>query len=171
MVFTEEVNFVNRQKIESYLGHKWGLSDRFPELHPYSQQPASFGGSQEITWLGIEEGIGRRSSCPSIRAMSDQDFTLTALASSGLPVIFSSSDPTKLAIADNQAKVIDEGIVTITAYQPGNSRFFPAEPQIVQLQIIDFNDPLFQKDDQFITFEEITEKVREDPTVYSSGQC
>ena len=55
IVFTEEINFVNRQKIESYLGHKWGLAERFPELHPYSQEPASFGGSQEITWLGMRK--------------------------------------------------------------------------------------------------------------------
>ena len=105
------------------MGHKWGLAERFPELHPYSQEPASFGGSQEITWLGIEESVeGDLPSLP-VRAKSDLDFTLSALASSGLPVIFSSSDPTKLAIADNQAKVINEGMVTITAYQPGNSRF------------------------------------------------
>ena len=176
IVFTEEINFVNRQKIESYLGHKWGLTDRFPELHPYTLEPAAFGGDQEIIWLGIEDGgEGQPASLP-VRAKSDQDFTLSALASSGLPVIFSSSDPTKLAIADNQAKVINEGTVTITAYQPGNTRFFPADPQSVQLQIIDFDDPLFQKDDQNITIEGVSEKVKEDPpfviraNAESSGQ-
>ena len=86
--FHRRSKFCESTRIESYLGHKWGLSDRFPELHPYSQQPASFGGSQEITWLGIEEGIEGDLPALPIEAMSDQDFTLTALASSGLPVIF-----------------------------------------------------------------------------------
>ena len=88
IVFTEGINFVNRQKIESYLGHKWGLTDRFPELHPYTLEPAAFGGDQEIIWLGIEDGgEGQPASLP-VWAKSDQDFTLSALASSGLPVIF-----------------------------------------------------------------------------------
>jgi hypothetical protein len=98
-----------------------------------------------------------------VKAANDPDFTLTAVASSGLPVIYSSSDPTILAIADNQAKIIGPGKVTITAYQTGNTRFFAAPTEEVTLQIIDFSDPNFRKDPQQIEFGFVPEKVREDP--------
>ena len=48
LVFDNQVNAVNRQKIEGYLAHKWSLSSQLPELHPYYEEPPAFGGSQEI---------------------------------------------------------------------------------------------------------------------------
>ena len=162
LVFTEGLNFVNRQKVEAYLAHKWQLEYRLPELHPYYIPPRIWG-TQSITWLGLD-GVDE-DALPKlpVKAASDPDFTLTAVASSGLPVIYSSSDPTILAIADNQAKIIGPGKVTITAYQTGNTRFFAAPTEAVTLQIIDFSDPNFKKDSQEIEFSVVPEKVREDP--------
>ena len=47
LVFDKEVNLVNRQKIEGYLAHKWGLNGQLPNLHPYRVDPPSFGGAQK----------------------------------------------------------------------------------------------------------------------------
>ena len=41
LVFDKEVNLVNRQKIEGYLAHKWGLNGQLPNLHPYRVDPPS----------------------------------------------------------------------------------------------------------------------------------
>ena len=138
-------NFVNRQKVEAYLAHKWQLENRLPELHPYYNTPPSFGGTQSITWLGLD-GVDE-DALPKlpVKAANDADFTLTAVASSGLPVIYSSSDPTILAIADNQAKIIGPGKVTISAYQTGNTRFFAAPTEAVTLQIVIFRIQTLEK--------------------------
>ena len=59
LVFDQQVNSVNRLKIEGYLAHKWGLKSNLPDLHPYSDEPPAFGGAQEIIWGGLisyEEG-------------------------------------------------------------------------------------------------------------------
>ena len=178
LVFSETLNFVNRQRVEGYLAHKWQLESRLPELHPFSTSVPAFGGNQLITWLGtsdFDDGGDGELELP-VKSANDPDFTLNAIASSGLPVIFASSDPTVLAIADNQAKILRPGKINITAYQPGDIRFFAAQPQSVALEIIDFSDPSFQKDTQVITFSEVPKKVREDPpfqvvaTAESSGQ-
>ncbi|MEL0099580.1 MAG: LamG domain-containing protein, partial [Opitutae bacterium] len=94
LVFTEDLNFINRQKVEAYLAHKWQLEERLPELHPYFQVPPAFGGSQYITWLGVNESSAGDIPELPVKAASDPDFTLSAVASSGLSVIYSSSDPT-----------------------------------------------------------------------------
>ena len=53
LVFDQEINAINRQKIEGYLSHKWGMSENLPDLHPYSSDPPAFGGDQEIVWGGL----------------------------------------------------------------------------------------------------------------------
>ncbi|MDG1356032.1 MAG: hypothetical protein P8P90_07265, partial [Opitutales bacterium] len=153
----------NRQRVEGYLAHKWQLENRLPELHPFSTSVPAFGGNQLITWLGTSDLDDDGDLKLPVKSATDPDFTLNAIASSGLPVIFASSDPTVLAIADNQAKILRPGEINITAYQPGNIRFFAAPPQSVTLEIFDFSDPSFQKDTQAIIFSEVPIKVREDP--------
>ena len=39
LVFDQEVNSINREKIEGYLAHKWGMSGDLPDLHSYSDDP------------------------------------------------------------------------------------------------------------------------------------
>lgn len=62
----------------------------------------------------IEETIGK--------------FTLSATATSGLPVSFTSSNISRLTITGNTATIIAPGSVTITAQQDGNANYSSASP-------------------------------------------
>jgi hypothetical protein len=50
-------------------------------------------------------------------------FTLQAAASSGLPISFESSDESIVSIKGNSATAYKDGVVTITARQPGNPNY------------------------------------------------
>ena len=50
-------------------------------------------------------------------------FTLGATASSGLPVIYSSSNPSLATVVDNVVTIVGAGSVEIIASQPGNSSY------------------------------------------------
>ena len=52
---------------------------------------------------------------------------LTATSTSGLPVTFNSSDTDRVSITGNTLTLISPGSVTITATQPGNNLYKPAE--------------------------------------------
>ena len=53
---------------------------------------------------------------------------LDANATSGLPVSFSTSDPTRAVVNGGQVQIFGPGEVTFTAIQPGDARFEPAAP-------------------------------------------
>ncbi len=61
---------------------------------------------------------------PSSKTFGDLDFTLSAIASSGLPVSFTSSD--KVTISGSQVKMNKPGSVTIKADQLGNFSYAAA---------------------------------------------
>ena len=161
LVFDKEVNLVNRQKIEGYLAHKWGLNGQLPNLHPYHVDPPSFGGDQEIFWGGLTEVTENNQTewrLP-VKAVGDADFELLAYSTSGLPVNFISSNPSIAAISGNLLYILGVGDVTISAVQEGDSRYHPALPVHQILRII---HPVL-KDDQIIEFADIPTKVRDDP--------
>lgn len=54
------------------------------------------------------------------RTIEDDDFTLSATASSGLPVTFTSSNPEIATVEGNVVKILKIGTVTFTASQPGD---------------------------------------------------
>jgi hypothetical protein len=163
LVYENPVNLINRQKIEGYLAHKWKLNDRLPPLHKYASDTPSFGGQQDITWLEVEvDQITLETQIP-VKALSDEDFELKAVASSGLDVVFQSSNTNVLKITGNKATITGTGTTLVTAYQNGDTRFFPADPQTVSLRVINFSDPLFRKDNQTIEVQSIPLKVRDDP--------
>jgi hypothetical protein len=157
-VFDRFVGKDDRQALEGYLNFKWNL-DLLSTLHPYSSAPPTFGGTQYITWLDLgdipDEGLPNL----EIKSISDEDFSLRAIASSGLPVTYVSSDPTIASIIGNIVSIKNVGKVTITAYQIGNSEYDAANPISVELQIVDDS---FQKDDQIITIASIPVKVIND---------
>jgi hypothetical protein len=62
------------------------------------------------------------------KTYGDAAFTLTASASSGLPVTYTSSNPSVATITDNVVTIIASGTTTITANQSGNDDFAPASP-------------------------------------------
>lgn len=82
--------------------------------------------TQEITW---EDDI------PQLYV--GQTFQLTATASSGLDVLFISSDETVAYVdADNVLITLAEGDITLTATQAGNEVYNEAEPVIRELTIL-----------------------------------
>ena len=59
----------------------------------------------------------------------ESPITLNAVASSELPVEYSSSEESVARVENGQLIAVAPGTVTITASQPGNDRFNPAVPQ------------------------------------------
>jgi hypothetical protein len=64
----------------------------------------------------------------SEKAEGDQPFIITATASSGLPVTFTSSDESMATVVNNTVTISGVGTVIITAHQNGNEQFDPAAP-------------------------------------------
>ena len=70
--------------------------------------------SQSITFASIQS-----------KSVGDS-FTLAATASSGLPLTYSSSNPSVATVAGNVVTIVGVGSAEITASQAGNSSFAPA---------------------------------------------
>ena len=64
----------------------------------------------------------------SARTFGDADFDPGAVASSGLPVSYASSDTTVAIVANGKVKVVAPGPTVITASQNGNQTYSPAQP-------------------------------------------
>jgi len=62
------------------------------------------------------------------KTVLDADFAPGAAASSGLTVIYTSSNPAVATIVNNQVHITGAGTTVITATQPGNSRWEAAPP-------------------------------------------
>jgi len=65
----------------------------------------------------------------------DDPLPLTATASSGLTVTYTSSDLSKVTISGSSAVIVESGMVEITAGQGGNLNYFPAL-DVIQLLVI-----------------------------------
>lgn len=65
------------------------------------------------------------STIPS-KFIGDEDFDPEAIASSGLPVIYTSSNSNVATIVNNKVHVVGAGKTNITATQPGNEQYLPA---------------------------------------------
>ena len=39
IIFNEPLSQANREKVEGYLAHKWGLTNNLPSDHPYKYEP------------------------------------------------------------------------------------------------------------------------------------
>lgn len=64
----------------------------------------------------------------STKTTLDEPFELIATASSGLDVIFESSNEELVSVSGNVVTINGPGEVELTASQPGNENYFPAEP-------------------------------------------
>jgi uncharacterized protein YjdB len=84
-----------------------------------------------------------------VKSESDVSFELTATASSGLPITFSSDNPAIASISGNLVTIHAVGKVNITASQAGNGDYLPAENVVQELTI---------KSSQSINFDEIPTK-------------
>ncbi len=65
------------------------------------------------------------------RTLDASPFTLTATASSGLPVSFIASPPSVCTVAGNVVTLVATGLCTVSASQPGNTTF-PAAPSVTR---------------------------------------
>ena len=65
----------------------------------------------------------------------DDDFELTATATSGLPVSYSSSDETVATITGSTVSIVGTGTTTITAMQDGDDMYLAADPQMQDLVV------------------------------------
>ncbi|MBA3697762.1 MAG: hypothetical protein H0W78_02695 [Planctomycetes bacterium] len=67
------------------------------------------------------------------RTIGDAPFALTATASSGLPVSYTSSHPDVATVTGDQVTIVAAGTTTITAIQTGGANHLPAEsvPQVL----------------------------------------
>ncbi|MEQ9290050.1 MAG: right-handed parallel beta-helix repeat-containing protein [Cyclobacteriaceae bacterium] len=88
------------------------------------------------------------------KQIGDQDFQLTAQASSGLEISYSSSNTNVATVIGSMVSIIGDGVTEITATQPGNETFAPADAVVQALTVIDPN-----KSEQSIDFPEIPGKV------------
>jgi Leucine-rich repeat (LRR) protein len=93
-------------------------------------------GSQTITFNALPA-----------KKVNDAPFTISATATSGLPVTFTSSDPSIASISGNTVTIKKAGTVTITAAQTGNGTWETA-PSVTQTLSITNN----QLQTQTITF-------------------
>jgi hypothetical protein len=91
-------------------------------------------------------------SFPGIRKkMGDADFDPGAVTSSGLPVFYSSSNAAVATIINNKVHIVSAGTAVITAYQPGNGSYLPAEKVSQTLSLV-FNPYVrFKAEDYFST--------------------
>ncbi len=85
----------------------------------------------------------------------DPAVTPEATASSGLPVVYSSSDPSVASVSGSTIVINSAGTATITASQPGNENYNAAADQT---QVLTIN-----KASQVITFNELAGSVYGDP--------
>lgn len=65
----------------------------------------------------------------------DAEFDLTATASSGLPVSFSSSDESVAVVSGSTVSIVGVGTTSITASQDGDAQYFAADPVVRELVV------------------------------------
>jgi len=85
------------------------------------------------------------------KKVNDADFSPAAIASSGLPVSYSSSNSAVATIVNNQIHIVGFGLSTITATQEGNAVYYAALDQVQELEV--------SKLDQNINFPSLEAKI------------
>jgi uncharacterized repeat protein (TIGR03803 family) len=87
----------------------------------------------------------------SVKKFNDDDFDLEATASSGLAVVYESSDPDIATVTGSTVSIVGVGTTTISANQPGGANFNAALPVEQTLTI--------EKGDQQISFSPLVERT------------
>ena len=82
--------------------------------------------------------------------LGEAPFTLEASSSSGLPVTFTSNDPSIASVSGTTVTIHKEGNVWITAKQEGNDQYYEA-PSIMRILTVLYSDP--GKQNQTIDFQ------------------
>ena len=82
-----------------------------PYVHPSDRQEQTIEWQQDLVFT-----------------LADSPVTLTATATSGLPVSYTSSDSTIAYVEGDRLHLVADGHVWLTATQDGDDHYFPAEP-------------------------------------------
>ncbi len=119
-----------------------------------NQGSLSAGNNYALSYVGNTFTIGQASQNITFNALSDvqfgdANFDLNALASSGLTVTYSSSNPAVATVSGNTVTIIGIGTTTITASQAGNGNYAPATDASQLLTVI--------KGDQTIMFDPLAD--------------
>jgi hypothetical protein len=109
-------------------------------------------GAYEFTPVGLNNQTISFAPLPD-KQLGDPPFSVSATASSGLPVSFASLTPAICTLSGNTVTLLTTGSCTIQATQPGNASFNPAPP-VAQTFAVKSS----QKSDQTITFAKPADK-------------
>lgn len=92
---------------------------------------------RSVGCLAEDERMTQTISFPSIptKLLTDEDFNPGAVASSGLPVSYSSSDALVATIVNGNIHIVGKGSAIIKAYQSGNENYSPA-PDVLRVLIV-----------------------------------
>jgi hypothetical protein len=91
-------------------------------------QDANYEGSATVTMTIAKAPQTITFNALTARTFGDRPFKLLATLSSGLNSAYESSDPTVAAIRGNEVTIVGAGTATITAVQPGDGNYMPADP-------------------------------------------
>ena len=107
---------------DTIMTHNYGSSQAYiakyvdptfaqPYVHPSDRQEQTIEWQQDLVFT-----------------LADSPVTLTATATSGLPVSYTSSDSTIAYVEGDRLHLVADGHAWLTATQEGNYQYFPAEP-------------------------------------------
>ena len=115
VAYNVAMNTSVREKLEGYLGHKWGLNTSFPTAHTYKVAKPAFGGTQNLNFQTLPD------------RQTGQTVTLSVTADSGLTTFsYDSNDTNVVSFYGNVATALAVGKVRITATQAGNANWLSA---------------------------------------------
>jgi Leucine-rich repeat (LRR) protein/PKD repeat protein len=86
------------------------------------------------------------------KTFGDADFDLTATASSGLDVRYTSSDLTVATIDGNTVTIVGAGTTTITASQAGDENYHAADPVAQTLEVMEITALTVEEDDRILVY-------------------
>jgi hypothetical protein len=151
IVFDRALDDWSIERVEGYLAHKWGFASSLSKpgrtngTHSFRNQPPTFGGSQTITLAFEDLPVDSSSGLSQISNLAAAFYPKGSSASSGLPLTFTTSNSAIATIQNGLIKPVNEGTVTITATQAGDTHFSAATAVTKQLKVI-------TKQPQTITF-------------------
>jgi hypothetical protein len=86
------------------------------------------------------------------KTFGDADFGLTATASSGLDVSYTSSDLTVATIDGSTVTIVGAGTTTITASQAGDDNYHAADPVAQTLEVMEITALTVEEDDRILVY-------------------
>ena len=137
MLFSGSLTDFAIRRMEGYLAHKWGSNARLVAGHPFKSSRPLFGGSQSISITPTNVPTDNSDGVPFM-SVFDPAFDLEgAYATSGLALTYESNNTSIISITSaGLLQPAGQGLVKITARQPGNAYFSAATPVVYNMKIL-----------------------------------